>query len=115
MNIYEIEWCANHKYGENVYLIKADKEILILTATDKWRILLDDLTKFGCHTLFHANAQRGYYYQCDNYSLEWLVYYVIRHDLGITANFREFQRLYEMYCLGCEIEENVARFNFFCD
>lgn len=116
MNIYEIEWFVNHKYGENVYLIKTGKEILIFTAKGKWRLLLDDLRKFGHYTLYHVNHNlKGYHYQCDGHCTEWLVYYAIRHDLDVPVDFKEFQRLYDMYCLGREAEENVARFNFFCD
>ena len=31
MTIQEIEWFANHKYGECVYLVPSDDELLILT------------------------------------------------------------------------------------
>lgn len=120
MNICEIEWFANHKYGENVYIVKQEKEILIFTIKGKWRIFLNDLDKFDHYTLFHMN-HKGYYstdcyhQQCTGRNIEWLVYYAIRHDLDIPANFPEFQRLYDMYLLGREIEERVAYFNFLCD
>lgn len=119
MNIYEIEWFANHKYGDNVYLIRQDGEIWILTKKGKWRILLDDLKRFGHYTLLHMNHSgynpAGYHKQCVGNNIEWLVYYAIRHDLDIPADYTEFQRLYDMYRLGREIEERAAHFEFFCD
>ena len=42
----EVVWFANHKYGENAYLIESETELLILTARSKWRILLNDLRRF---------------------------------------------------------------------
>ena len=119
MNIYEIEWFANHKYGENVWLIQQKREIWIFTIKGKWRIFLDDLPRFGHYTLFHVNHKgnnpQGYHRQCIANNIEWLVYYAIRHDLDVPADFSEFQRSYDMYLLGREIEERVACFNFLCD
>ena len=118
MTIQEIEWFANHKYGECVYLIPSDDELLILTMKSKWRIILKDRKRFGTYTLFHLNhaTDRQYYHkQCNSVNLEWLVYYAIRHDLDIPADYQEFNRLYEMWKLGRQIEESIAAFNFFCE
>ena len=119
MDIYEIEWFANHKYGDNVYLIKHGREIWVLTAKGKWRILLDDLRRFGHYTLFHMNYAghnpSGFHKQCSGNNIEWLVYYAIRHDLDIPVDYQEFNRLYEMWKLGRQIEESIATFNFFCE
>lgn len=115
MTAYEVEWFANHKYGDNVYLIETADELRIFTAKSKWRIMLNDKHRFGQYTLFHLNhnTDRVYYHkQCEGFALARLVYYAICHDLDIPNNYAEFSRLYDMYKLGREIEESVAIFNF---
>lgn len=111
----EVVWFANHKYGECAYLIEYGNEMIILTAKSKWRILLNDLHRFGHYTLFHLNhaTDRVYYHkQCESRDLDFLIYYAIRHDLNIPCDMREFERLWNMYCLGRELEESVAAFEF---
>lgn len=112
----EVVWFANHKYGENAYLIESETELLILTARSKWRILLNDLRRFGYYTLFHLNHATDmiyYHKQCTSRDLDFLVYYAVRHDLDIPCDMKEFERLWQMYCLGRELEESIATFEFF--
>ena len=111
----EVVWFANHKYGECAYLIEYGNEMMILTTKSKWRILLNDLHRFGHYTLFHLNhaTDRVHYHkQCESRDLDYLVYYAIRHDLDLPCDMREFERLWEMYCRGRELEESVAIFEF---
>ena len=115
MTAEEVVWFANHKYGENAYLIESETEILIMTAKSKWRILLNDLKRFGHYTLFHLNHKTDgihYHKQCTSRDIDFLVYYAVRHDLDIPCDMAEFERLWEMYCLGRELEESCARFAF---
>lgn len=119
MTISDMEHFANHKYGDNVYMIKTKEEIMLYTLKSKWKIRLTDMAKFGRYVLYHQNYTAKdtstYHKQCEGKNLDWLVYYAIRHDLNLPANFDEFYRQFEMYKLGREIEESIARFNFFCD
>lgn len=118
MDIYDIEMFANHKYGENVYLINSREELIICTNKSKWRIIWSDIYRFHEFSLYHLNHttdREHYHKQCASKNVSWLVYYAICHDLDIPTNFAEFSRLYDMYMLGREIEEDIARFNFFCE
>ena len=115
MTADEVVWFANHKYGECAYLLEYGNEMIILTAKSKWRILLNDLRRFGHYTLCHLNhaTDRVYYHQqCTSRDIDFLVYYAIRHDLDLPCDMREFERLWNMYLLGRELEESVALFEF---
>ena len=117
MTADEVVWFANHKYGECAYLLEYGNEMIILTAKSKWRIILNDLHRFGHYTLFHFNhkTDRMYYHkQCTSRDLDFLVYYAIRHDLNLPCDMQEFERLWEMYCLGRRLEESIATFDFLC-
>lgn len=119
MTIQEIAWFANHKYGENVYLMVTKQEVLILTKDSKWRILLSDMRRFGFYTLAHLNHRTDgihYHVQCRGQNIDFLVYYAIMHDLNIgpygKTEWFEFQRLWDMYKLGRQLEESCAKWAF---
>lgn len=119
MTAEQVVWFANHKYGESAYYFRSETEIQIWTAKSKWRILLNDLHRFGHYTLFHLNhATDGIHYhkQSQSRSLDFLAYYAVMHDLEDypygKKEWLEFQRLWDMYCLGRELEESCARFAF---
>ena len=115
MTVKEVEWFANHKYGECVYVVMNKKEMRILTVKSQWLVFLDDLYKFGRYYLYHINynGDREYYHKqgCGNH-LNFLVYYAIRHDLDIPCDIKEFERLWEMWKLGREVEESIATWEF---
>ena len=118
MTVDEVVWFANHKYGECAYVINTGEELHIMTAKSQWRIYLRDAYRFGEYTLYHINYKTDqiyYHKQCTGHHLDFLVYYAIRHDLDIPCDMKEFERLYEMWKLGREIEESVARWNFLCE
>lgn len=115
MTVDEVVWFANHKYGECVYTIKTRKELLIFTQKSKWVIFLGDMYRFGRYTLYHLNYEGDrvhYHKQGFGDHLDFLTYYALRHDLDLPCNYREFERLYEMWKLGRELEESFATFEF---
>ena len=115
MTVEEVVWFANHKYGECAYVVMNKKEVHILTAKSQWIIFLDDLYKFGRYYLYHINykSDREYYHKqgCSNH-LNFLVYYAIRHDRDIPCDIKEFERFWEMWKLGREVEESIAIWEF---
>ena len=115
MTIKEVEWFANHKYGECVYVVKTKEEVHILTSKSQWRIFLQDKSRFGRYTLYHMNQiheREHYHKQCYGRHLGFLVYYAVRHDLDIPCDMKEFERLWEMWKLGRELEESIDTWNF---
>lgn len=117
MTINEVVFFLNHKHGETAYVIQENRELIIYTSKSKWRIMLDDFVRFNRYTLIHSNHayNEGYFHnQCSSVSLDYLVYYAITHDLGLPYDWKEFQRLWEMYKLGRELEESCSRWAFLC-
>lgn len=115
MTVKEVEWFANHRYGECVYVVETKEEVRILTSKSQWRIFLRDMPRFGRYTLYHMNQiheREHYHKQCYGQHLDFLVYYAVRHDLDIPCDIREFERLWEMWKLGREVEESIATWNF---
>ena len=115
MTVKEVEWFANHKYGECVYVVKTKEEVHILTSKSQWRIFLQDKSRFGRYTLYHMNQiheREHYHKQCYGRHLGFLVYYAVRHDLDIPCDMKEFERLWEMWKLGREVEESIAAWEF---
>lgn len=118
MTINEVIYFLNHKHGECAYVIQEGRELVIYTARSKWRIMLDDFSRFNTYTLIHSNhkADVGFFHkQCTSANLDYLVYYAVTHDLdNIEYDWREFKRLWEMYKLGRELEESCSQFAFLC-
>ena len=115
MTVDEVVWFANHKYGECVYVVMNKKEMRIMTTKSQWLVFLDDLRKFGRYTLYHINYkgdQEHYHKQGHGDHLDFLVYYALRHDLDIPCDIKEFERLWEMWRLGREVEESIATWEF---
>ena len=114
MTAHEVEWFINHKYGEQAYLVETDKQILIFTAKSKWIVQKSDFKRFQFYTLFHSNNTQGYGYhvQMRNKNLDYLVYCAIMHDNGLEQNWDEFLQNWDLYCLGREIEERTAQFQW---
>lgn len=118
MTVEEVVWFANHKYGECVYVVQSRDELRIFTLQSQWRIFLKDLYKFGRYALYHINYKSDsefYHKQCSGNHLDFLVYYALRHDLDIPCDIKEFERLWDMYKLGREVEESIAVWNFLCE
>lgn len=115
MTVEEVVWFANHKYGECVYIVQTKEELRIFTTKSQWCIFLKDLYRFGRYTLYHLNHQTDqifYHKQCYGNHLDFLVYYAVRHDLDIPCDIKEFERLWDMYKLGREVEESIATWEF---
>ena len=41
MTVKEVEWFANHKYGECVYVVETKEEVRILTSKSQWCIFYE--------------------------------------------------------------------------
>lgn len=122
MTIDQVVEYANHKYGEIAYLIETDTVISLYTSKGIWKILKNDLKRFGHYTLCHKNHYHDtdyYHRQCTSMNLPFLVYYAVMHDYGQVSYgrdaWKQFQYDYEMFCYGQRLFESCATFNFFCD
>lgn len=115
----EVVWFFNHKKGEKAYFMETKNVIQIFTPSSKWAIFKNDYTRFHRFSLYHYNdkRRRGYHKQMEGYELDYLVYCACYHDepeFVSPKEWKEFQRLWEMYKLGREIEESVATWDFLC-
>ena len=118
MTVDEVVWFINHKYGEQAWFIETDKAIEIYTTKSKWLIMKNDYKNFHIYTLFHFNNCEGahYHMQRRGYNLDYLVYQAIMHDndtiFSTDDTWKEFNRSWEMYKLGREIEERAIVWNW---
>ena len=114
MTAQEVVWFINHKYGEQAYVVETEKQILIFTAKSKWIVQKSDYNRFRFYTLFHSNNAQGYGYhvQMRNKNIDYLVYCAIMHDAGIPQNWNDFLNRWELYCLGIEVKERAAIFQW---
>lgn len=114
MTAQEVEWFINHIYGEQAYVVETEKQILIFTAKSKWIVQKTDYNRFRFYTLFHSNNVQGYGYhvQMRNKNIDYLVYCAIMHDAELPQNWSDFLNRWELYCLGVEVKERAAIFQW---
>ena len=119
MKLDDIIFFCNHKYGEVCYLVEDEKEILLLTSKNKWKIIKADFSRFHRWFLYHSNypVREGYHRQSSNVNLDFLIFDAIRHDTPQMEyiSWEKFKYLWDMYCYGREIESSIAAFNFLCE
>lgn len=117
MTAQEVVFFANLKFGEVAYLVEDKDEYLLMTSNSKWRIIKRDFSRFHCYTLYHSNSIEGFHKQQRNPKVEFLIFDAIRHDTPSMSkvSWEEFNRLWEMFLYGREIESRVAAFEWFCD
>ena len=115
MTAYEVAWFINHKYGEQAYVIETEQQILIFTAKSKWIVQKTDYQRFHFYTLFHSNNTQGYGYhvQMRGNRIDYLVYCAIMHDNGLLQDWNYFLNSWQLYCLGRQIEERAALFEWY--
>ena len=120
MTAQEVVWFFNHKHGEKAYVVETNTHIHIFTPKSKWQIIKADYARFHEYTLYHFSLKAGagcYHRQMKGYNIDYLVFCACYHDednVVFSRDFKEFQRLYDMYCYGREIEERANCWDWLC-
>ena len=115
----EVVFFANHKFGEVAYLVEDKDEYLLMTSNSKWRIIKKDFSRFNYYVLYHSNNKtlEGFHRQSKGINIDFLIFDAIRHDSAELngISWEEFNRLWEMFIYGRELESSLATFNYLSD